>query len=218
MISMPFLVTSNLAAVILLVILAISGFITVFRGIGISYKKSNRFAIFELSQDKVKSLGDVLNELGTPFTLEVAINQLGKTRTLYLILPRSKSKQIVDVFGAKEIDDYDLYYPGGVVIGAYALGEGLLKDFDSENLDFSKINEIGESAVIQFVIKKKSKKGFVVNVRALVSAPSSYQAKEIFTSIKASLGGLKLTEIKSREFIDRVNNRTFNEKELVTLS
>lgn len=208
----------NLIAITLLAVLILSGSVSFLRSTGNFYKKRKRFAVFELPEGKVKNLKDVFGALKVPFTLEVAVSQLGKTKRFYITLPTSKSKKVIDTFGAKEVDDYDLYHPGGVVVGAYATGKGSLNNFDARTIDFSEVNEIGEGAVVQFVMRKKSKDHFVANVRTLVSAPSLHQSKEIFTGIKKSLAGIKLVEVKSGEFMNRVNERVFSEKESVALS
>jgi len=215
---MPFLVTSNLAAIVLLFILAISGAFTAARGVSNFHKRRRKFVILEVDGEKARDLNKVLASITPPFTLEVVVSQLGKTKSFYLTLPSGRSKKAVDALGARQIDDYDLYYPGGAVVGGYASGESSLKDFSADSIDFSEVNEIGEGAVVQFVIKKKSNDRLVANIRTLVSAPSSYQAKEIFTQIKNSFADMNLTEIKSAEFIDRVNNRIFSQKELASLS
>jgi len=215
---MPLLVTSNLLAVILLVILGLSGLVSTFRWVGVTYTHRRRIAVFKLPSDKVKDLKSVLNSVGGQFTLEVAVSQLSKAKSFYLTLPVKRAKEVAAKFDAEKAEDYELYYPGGAVVGAYAVHEGSPLKFNINAIDFSEINEIGEGAVVQVVVSKKTRKGFVVNLRTLISAPSSYQAKEIFSRIKTSLPGAKLREVKSGEFVDSVNKRLFDDKEAVTLS
>ena len=217
--NMQFLVKSNFAAIILLVILSLSGFITVSRSfIDNFYRKRKRFEVFALPFDKVKNIKNVLASMSVPFTFEIAVSQLGKDKACYMSVSSHRAKKVIEKLEGRKIEDYDLFYPGGVVLGAYAGGEGSLKDINAEVIDFSAINEIGEGAVVQFVFKRKSRNHYIANVRALVSAPSSYQAKEILGRIKSSLHGLKLTDVRNEEFISHINSRVFDSKESVTLS
>jgi len=215
---MALLVASNSVAIILLVILCFSGLVTALGSINSVYKKRKKPEIFKLQYDKVKDLKNVLSKIDVPFTFEIAVSQLGKEKACYISLPSGRSKNVISRLGGKRIYDYDLYYPGGSVIGAYAKGEGSLKDINAEVVDFSEVNEIGEGAVVQFVFRKKGRGRFTANVRALVSAPSPYQAKEILNSIKSSMSGVKMTDIKNDTFIDRVNSRTFDGSDSVVLS
>ena len=218
-INTQFLVKSNFAAIILLAILSLSGFVTVSRDfIGNFYRRRKKFEVFELSYDRVKNIKSVLASMSVPFTFEIAVSQLGKDKACYIAASGRGAKRVMDKFGGRKIDDYDLFYPGGAILGAYASGKGSLKDLNAEVIDFSEVNEIGEGAVVQFVFKRKSRNRYIANVRALVSAPSSYQAKEILGRIKSSLAGLKLTDVRNEEFIDRVNSRAFDNKESIALS
>jgi len=215
---MALLVTSNSVAIILLVILAFSGFITVSRGIGVFYKKRKKFEVFKIQYDSVKDLKSIISSVTAPFTFEVAVSQLGNEKAIYITVPSGRGKSVVDKLNAKKVDDYDLYYPGGTVLGAYAGGSGSLKGISADSIDFSEVNEIGEGVVVQFIFKKKRGRRVTANVRTLVSAPSSYQAKEILNRIKHSLAGLKMTEVKNEDFVSNVNNRVFDGSESVVLS
>jgi hypothetical protein len=103
-------------------------------------------------------------------------------------------------------------------MGAY------LKDADAwprvnlEKVDFSKVNEVGEGVVIQYIFGKRGFKQDKVNLRIAVSAPSGYQSKEIFEAIKPSFVGYTLAESDSTEFLRQVNLREFSEKEAMSWS
>jgi len=56
------------------------------------------------------------------------------------------------------------------------------------------------------------------NVRLLVSAPSTFQAKEILSRIKSSLGKFEFVEVNNIEFMTRINLRKFEPKESLMLS
>lgn len=220
MIMMPFLVTSNLAAILLLIVLIASGSLTGFRWVSGSRRRRKNFVIFEVSHSKVQDLAKILKTIAPPFTLEVAVSQLGKEKSFYIALPAGRAKTLENVLGAKRVEDYDLYYPGGAVSGGYASGEESIKSINLDSVDFGEVNEIGEGAVVQLVFNKKSREGVSANVRVLASAPSSYQAKEIILRIKSSLAHMKLkfTEVKSSEFVESVNARSFSENELARFS
>jgi hypothetical protein len=215
---MPFLVTSNVVALILLAILSITGSFSAFRFFGRTYKTNRKFVILEVDSSKTKEINRVLSGVSPPFTLEVAVSQLGKQESVYIGLPANKAKKIKQSLDAKFIRDYHPYYPGGFVVGGYAKSEDSIENVSLDSIDFSEVNEIGEGAVVQFLVSKKSRGNLLANVRVLVSAPSSYQAKEILGDIKKSLEHIKFTETKSDEFVERFNGRVFNEKELVKLS
>jgi len=215
---MNFLVTSNLAAAILLFLLVLSGSSMGFRRLLVMQKKRRKFVVLEVPNDKAKDLKKLLTAVTPPFTLEVAVSQLGKDKSFYITLPAGRAGSVESALGAKRVNDYELYYPGGTVLGGYATGDDAVEDVNPDSIDFGAVNEIGEGAVVQLVFSKKRKGEFLANVRTLVSAPSSYQAKEIISKIKKSLDHVKFTEVKSEDFIDSVNSRDFNEKELIRLS
>src|SRR3990167_1808722 len=92
--NMQFLVKSNFAAIILLVILSLSGFITVSRSfIDNFYRKRKRFEVFALPFDKVKNIKNVLASMSVPFTFEIAVSQLGKDKACYIAVPPQQEKK-----------------------------------------------------------------------------------------------------------------------------
>lgn len=209
---MPFFVTPSLiatAVLVVLVFLGLSQLFVVFRN------KRSRGAgqiVLELSAS-VKDLNSILSSVAPPFSYEVAVSQLGRTPKRYISVPARVGKKIMGELGAEEVDDYDIYYSGGVSIGAYLKGETSLSKFDESKIDLSEVNEIGEGAVVQLLFNKKRGGKYEVNGRLVVSAPSVYQAKEIMTRIKLSLPGFKFVEVKNEEFMERVNSRKFDKKE-----
>lgn len=214
---MPFFVTPNVIAIVIIAVLLISGLMSLARRREGSYKRGKGFVVLELKKN-VDSVGKILETVRLPFTFEVAVDQFGHSPNCYIVVPAKHSRKIKDELDAKEVADYELYYPGGVHMGAYLKGEGALTDMDISKIDFSEVNEIGEGAVVQFVFRNKRDGKFEVNIRILVSAPSSYQAKEIFSRIKSSMPSVKLVEISSKEFLTRVNSREFEPKESMTLT
>lgn len=214
---MPFFVTPNIIALVILTVLVVIGSAAVIRRLRGSYERRRKFMVLKLDKN-TSDIRSILNEIKSPFVFEIAVAQLGSKPSCYITVPISQSKKFMIKLGAKEVDDYETYYPNGVNIGAYLKGDGALADFNIDKIDFGEINEIGEGAVVQFVLRKIKKGELETNVRLLVSAPSMYQAKEILSRIKSSLGKFKFVEVNNVEFMTRVNLRTFEPKELLMLS
>ena len=212
------IVTTNLLALVLLIALIASGSLGLLRSFFIAYARRKNFVIYKVSGDGLGAIKDVLKFAAPPFSFEIAVSQLGKEKAYYVTLPLSRAKRFEGVSGASKIDDYEIYHPGGITIGGYAFSEDPLSVPEVEKIDFSEINEIGEGAVLQFVVHKKSRGKLIANLRAVVSAPSSYQAKEVLSNIKKSLPGVQFREVGSVEFVDSVNNRRFAHKEAVGIS
>lgn len=214
---MDFLVTSNLLAIILLFVLVVSGSVSLLGSIRNSRKRNRGAVMYKIPWGSDSSLDKIASAIGVPFVFEVAVSQLGREKSFFVSVPFYKSRKIVDLFGGELIKDYDLFYQGGVVVGGYLSKDVDLKNVDPQKIDFSDINEIGEGVVFQIVFHKKRRKGFECNVRILISAPSSFQAKEIFSRVKSSLPGARFTDAKGSEFVGQVSGRSFNEKERVSL-
>lgn len=204
----------NVIAMVVLTVLFVSGFMVLFRRVG----GTRRDIVVLKFHENIDSVDKVLKIVHPPFVLEVAVDQLGHSPSSYVAVTAKRSKRILNELDVKEVSDYELYYPGGVHIGAYFKGEGAIADINMSKIDFSEVNEIGEGAVVQFVFHKKVGGKFKVNIRILVSAPSSYQAKEIFSRIKSFMPSAKLVEVSSTEFLTRVNSREFEPKESMTLT
>lgn len=106
------------------------------------------------------------------FTLEIALNNVGREVVFYAAVPRTKAdlfeKQIAAVFPESKVreakDDYNIFNDGGFSLGAY--GKSLenpifpLKTYDQFDYDplnviinvFSKLKTEGEGAAIQLII------------------------------------------------------------------
>src|SRR4030042_6760381 len=103
------LVTTNLVALTLLVVLVLSGSVGFLRGVLAVYGKRRRFVVFEIPENKEKDIRDILNRVSPPFTFEVAVGQLGKARRYYLTLPAGRMGRAVGSLGARRGEDYDFY-------------------------------------------------------------------------------------------------------------
>lgn len=214
---MPFFVTPNVIAIVVLTVLSVSGLMALVRYAEGVHKGGRRFVVLKL-RENIDSVGKVLEIVRLPFVFEVAVDQLGHSPSSYVAVAAKHSGRVLKELNAKEVSDYELYYPGGVHVGAYLKGERALADMDISKIDFSEVNEIGEGAVVQFVFHKKVGEKFEVNIRVLASAPSSYQAKEILSRIKSSMPSAKLVEVSNTEFLTRVNSREFEPKESMILT
>lgn len=213
---MPFFVTPNVIAIVILVVLAFLGMSQLFIVLGVNRNRGGKQVVLELGAD-ADDITNLLASLSPPFSFEVAVSQLGKDPKYYVSVPARLAGKAMDKLDAKEVDDYDVYYTNGVNIGVYLKGEGSFDDLDVSKIDLSEVNEIGEGAVVQFLFNKKKRGKYEANGRILVSAPSAYQAKEIMTRIRSSLSGFKFVEVKNAEFMNRINSRKFDEKETIML-
>ena len=148
-----------------------------------------------------------------PFTLEVAIQHLGKEKVYYLIVPRHKAKSLLSVKGLSEVKDYHLFHSGGEHLGAYFKDSEFWPQVSLEKIVFSVVNEVGEGAVVQFVFGKKRRGKTAVNFRIAASAPSVFQAREIMNGLKGSFGEYNSVDSSGEEFIHLVNAREFDSGE-----
>lgn len=216
---MPFYLTPTTTALIIVSLLLIFACMPAAKAIRQRLFLRKRFVLLEIPVDSGASLkpGDFLF-LEPPFALEVAVHQLGKEIHYYLAVPRKLVPAVVKRFGAREVQDYDIYRSRGSHLGFYLKG-GPWPQLNLRVVDFSRINEIGEGAVLQMmVISKGSRK--LANLRVLVSAPSPYQAQEITLGLNSSLTEFKPTVVTKNmpEFIHQVTFREFDEEGAVVWS
>lgn len=156
-----------------------------------------------------------IKNIPVPFVFEIAVHHLGKRVHYYLAVPKALTKIIKAKFNFEEASDYNIYHSQGSHLGFYLKSSGL-PEVDLNTIDFSRINEVGEGAVIQLiVVAKKSRK--LVNFRVLISAPTPYQAQEIALGLNSSLTGFKPTVVTKNmpEFIHQVTFREFDEEEVI---
>lgn len=179
-----------------------------------SYLSRKHLVILQVSPQLVAGrVKDFVRSVRPPFTLEIAVHHLGREVNYYVILPQKRVAELTVRDGISEADNYHLFHHGGEHLGAYLRGDEACPAVDVEKIDFSKVNEIGEGAVIQMIFGRKRGRKLLANFRILVSAPSNYQAKEILAAIKPSLPGLSLVESGSDDFIHRVNFREYDAKQ-----
>jgi hypothetical protein len=248
-----------------------------------------------------------------PFIFEVAVPHVGEDISFYIAVPRSygnaAARQIQGLFPNTQVvesEDYNIFNPQGVAQGAYlaqkyhfALPIRTYQEIGSETFapilsGFSKVNEVGEGAALQVIVRpveaslqqtissilkqvkegepidkllksgvgaivsaikdafpeqkqnkeedkprvideqavralelKLSKQLLGVNVRIFTSAPSQYQANEIFDSIASGFsqfsapGRNELKVVKPRnleKLIYRFSFREFSDSELMILT
>lgn len=179
------------------------------------WEEGSRWQLLKLNPTKVgHNLVDLIKNVESPFVFEIAVEPLGREVSYFLAVPKRKLKEI-NFAEAKPVKDYGFYHPGGFHQSFYLKSLTPNPDLNLLGLDFSRINEIGESATLQFLVP--SKKGGEVrsNLRLFISAPSPYQASEILLSLKPALANFRMVEVKSEEFIKLLSSREFNEKELL---
>lgn len=158
--------------------------------------------VIKLDHMRADSLKLLLSTLEPPYALEIAIHQLGNDLHYYIVVPAIQVKKVAAHLpaSAEVVDDYAVYHPGGsTLVYHVAPGESVHMDGSAAepisltaalesftHVDLSKVNEIGESVVIQLVVKKRTRRGFSANCRAIVSAPTGAQAGEIARALIGS--------------------------------
>jgi hypothetical protein len=199
-------------------------------------------------------LFNILTALKSPFSLEAAIHNIGEEIHFYAAIPEESTEYVASKIGnlsreikLEPVEDYNIFNPQGISAGFY-LKRSLIYslpagNFQEANFDkfapilenLSKINEIGEGAVIQVLVNPVSHFPlFSVNLRVLASAPSQYQADAILENIIAGFSqfsGALRNEIKivkprnpqnlicqfSLREIDENQSMVLNKEELSTL-
>lgn len=166
------------------------------------------------SEDKSRFL-DLFRILPTPFVFEIAMHQLGKEIHCYIGVPEKKVKELCDLTGAKKTNEFHIYNSRGSHLGFYLKGE--LDKFNPNKVDFSKVSEIGEGVLLQFLVTGDGWAKKQANMRVLVSAPTSYQAKEVADTLNPSLEPLKASPVNKSmsEFVHRLTFREFNSNEAI---
>lgn len=120
------------------------------------------------------------DNIGQPyFSIELAIPSDTNQYSFYASIPNDKlklfEKQVTSVFSDAQIiqqnDDFNIFSEDGVAVGSYATSKGSpiypLKTYDKFEYDplniilnsFSKLDEIGEGAAIQFILSPDSDEG-----------------------------------------------------------
>jgi uncharacterized protein YneF (UPF0154 family) len=117
-------------------------------------------------------LFSILVGLKSPFGLEAAVHHIGEEIYFYAAVPKEStefvSRQIEGLWKeakVEQIDDYNIFNPNGVNLGVYLkqkLSYALpIRTYSEANLDtfapilsgLSKINEVGEGAAIQILVR-----------------------------------------------------------------
>ncbi len=145
-----------------------------------------------------------------PFTFEVAIQHLGKERAYYLIVPKRKARNLLSTKGLTEVKDYHLFHSGGEHLGAYFKEGSTWPQVSLEKINYSRVNEVGEGAVVQFIFGRRRRGKTVTNLRIVASAPSVFQAREVMNSLKGSFGEYNSVDSSGEEFVHMVNAREFD--------
>ncbi|OGY57913.1 MAG: hypothetical protein A3D47_00830 [Candidatus Colwellbacteria bacterium RIFCSPHIGHO2_02_FULL_43_15] len=177
-----------------------------------------RFVLLEIPANFFEShkAKDLLENLPVPFVFEVAVHHLGKDKHFYLSVPKTHVAQVIAQTGAEEADDYNIYHSGGSHLGFYLKSVNLIS-LDLASIDFSRINVVGEGAVIQLIVKYGGQSRASANFRILVSAPTPYQAQEVALGLNSSMSDSRPVTVSKnlQVFIHRLTYREFDEEEAV---
>jgi hypothetical protein len=166
-----------------------------------------------------------LSSLKEPFVFEVAVHHFGEEIHFYLSIPKKYSeiatKQIQGLWPGASVlriyDDYTIFTPNNYNTGAYlTLNKNYslpIRTYQEIGLDtvssilgaFSKINEVGEGACMQIILKPESeaKKSIQSNLKYLKQGGSP---EKVFS-------GPKLFDISLKEFSEMVSPPSEEKKE-----
>lgn len=178
----------------------------------------HRFVLLEIPAGFFEShkAKDLLKDLPVPFVFEVAVHHLGNDKHFYLSVPKTHTAQVIAQTGAQEVTDYNIYHSGGSHLGFY-LKNLNLTSLDLASIDFSRMNLIGEGAVVQLIVKHRGESKISANFRVLVSAPTPYQAQEVALGLNSSMSGSRPVAVSKnlQVFIHKLTFREFDEEEAV---
>jgi predicted RNA binding protein YcfA (HicA-like mRNA interferase family) len=170
-----------------------------------------------LGEDGGKDVTKIIKSIGFRAAIEMSVHHLGKKESYYIIVPKTRLdrakkflKNILPEAKIKEVEDYQLFNYFGTTLAKLVAIESDedIRNIDFGKIDFSKVNEVGEGAVVQIVHTPRMP-GSNFEIRILASAPSEYQAKEIMDTVSESgFEGMKIKDPKDKvNFIHTVNFR-----------
>lgn len=214
---MPFYLTPTTIALIIVAVLLIFACMPAAKFIRHVLFLRRRLALLELPRGQMKNALEGLLKTETAFTLETAVHHLGKEIHYYMAVPKTFINSAKDKWGAVEADEYDIYRSGGSHLGFYL--KSASPRLNIESVDFSRVNEVGEGALVQLVVVPRGNKR-LANLRVLISAPSPYQAQEIALGINSSLTEFKPAAVTRNmsEFMHLMMFREFDEDEAIIWS
>ncbi|HOF50459.1 MAG TPA: hypothetical protein PLH22_02155 [Candidatus Colwellbacteria bacterium] len=182
------------------------------------FVENHELEIIEIFPDKdEKAVAKLIDKIDFKAAIEISVRHLGKDVEYYMVVPRvflerAKKfvKEVLPNARFKKTEDYPLFNYSGVTLAkaVVAESENQVRDIDFGKIDFSKVNEVGEGAVVQ-VVHTPRVPGVNFEIRILSSAPSEYQAREIMDAIADSgFKGIKVREPKDKvKFIHTINFR-----------
>ncbi len=159
---------------------------------------------------KFEQLLASLASIHDPFVLEVAVPHVGEEIHFYIAIPKKwsevASKQIQGLWNGASVegmsDDYSIFNAQGTSVAAYVkqkeryiLPVRTYQEFDADSFgailgSFAKVNEVGEGAALQLVIRPASKK----------------VKEEVRKTINLLKRGTSLKEILSTSLLDTVKS------------
>lgn len=136
-------------------------------------KEENSSKEFKMELGRFEEFLSSLGALNVCISLEIAVSHVGEEIHFYVAVPRAKAeavqRQILSIWSGASVemrpDDYNIFNPKGIFVGAYLLQKENyvlpLRTYSELNLDsfeailgsFSRMNEIGEGAAMQIVLR-----------------------------------------------------------------
>lgn len=182
------------------------------------FVENHELKILKLSSGKDgKIINKIIDAADFKMGIEISVHHMGKEINYYLVVPQSRLAQAerfvrknLPGIDFREVGDYQLFNYSGVTLAKFLeLGSDEdVRRFDFGKLDFSKVNEVGEGAVVQ-IIHTPRMPGPNFDIRLLSSAPSEYQAREILDAlIDSGFSGFKVKDPRDKvKFIHTINFR-----------
>jgi hypothetical protein len=161
-----------------------------------------RLSCSEKSQEEIKS---VIDSIKFPVALDLVVEHIGRKADIFISslnkdFPKLRKKVRENVSEHYEVreDDYLVFHHGGEYeVLACDMPREEAFDIDLVSVDMSKVNEIGEGAVVRMVFVL----GCDVSVQMFFSAPSQFQLREIIKGVTNSFKGNNCKVPKNKDLV-----------------
>ncbi|MDD5098742.1 MAG: hypothetical protein PHP35_00105 [Candidatus Colwellbacteria bacterium] len=183
-----------------------------------SFKKARRDAVvfsINLNDKEEERAAEFLKKVSFPIAFDVVVQHLGKERENYFIVSRKYAeraeRELKDHWPGVSISmshDYLIFHHGGFYDAfRVAIPEHEFGGHDISAVDLSKINEIGEGALIRF-FRDPGDKSADIKVLGMFSAPSERQLMEVESVVKKSFEGRKILKPRNKDEVFEAFNST----------
>jgi hypothetical protein len=153
---------------------------------------------------------DFLKKADFPVAFDIVIQHLGTERENFFVVAREdaeKAELMIKDFWPQAVvsrsGDYLIFHHGGFYDAfRTSIPEHEFGGHDISAVDLSRVNELGEGAVVRF-FRDPSDKDTDIKILGLFSAPSQYQLREMEDIATMSFKGRKIYSPKNKEEVFR---------------